>query len=65
MHRILEQYLARTCGLAEQAIFNWENSARTKFANRLQTGTESADGRKENPMVDKGMDGAPEEISNS
>ena len=38
VHRILERYLARTSGLAEQAIFNWENSERTKFANQLQTG---------------------------
>ena len=35
---ILDRYLARTRGLAEQAIFNWENSPRTEFANRLQTG---------------------------
>jgi integrase len=35
--RILERYLARTSGLAEQAIFNFENSPRTKFANQLQT----------------------------
>jgi integrase len=35
--RILERYLARTCGLAEQAMFNFENSSRTKFANQLQT----------------------------
>jgi integrase len=41
VHRILERYLARTSGLAEQAIFNWENSERTKFANQLQTGTDS------------------------
>jgi integrase len=39
VHRILERYLARTRGLAEQAIFNFENSPRTKFANQLQTGT--------------------------
>ena len=39
VHRILERYLARTSGLAEQAIFNWENSERTKFANQLQTST--------------------------
>jgi integrase len=39
VHRILERYLARTSGLAEQAIFNFENSERTKFANQLQTGT--------------------------
>jgi integrase len=39
VHRILERYLARTRGLAEQAIFNWENSERTKFANQLQTGS--------------------------
>jgi integrase len=39
VHRILERYLARTRGLAEQAIFNFENSPRTKFANQLQTST--------------------------
>ena len=39
VHRILERYLARTSGLAEHAIFNWENSERTKFANQLQTGS--------------------------
>ncbi|MFG1463407.1 tyrosine-type recombinase/integrase [Xanthobacter sp. DSM 24535] len=37
VHVILERYLARTRGLAEQAIFNFENSPRTKFANQLQT----------------------------
>jgi integrase len=37
VHRILERYLARTRGLAEQAIFDFENSPRTKFANQLQT----------------------------
>lgn len=37
VYRILECYLARTRGLAEQAIFNFENSSRTKFANQLQT----------------------------
>jgi integrase len=37
VHRILERYLARTRGLGEQAIFNFENSPRTKFANQLQT----------------------------
>ncbi len=42
VHRILEHYLARTSGLAEQAIFNWENSPRTKFANQLQTGSSSS-----------------------
>ena len=35
--QILERYLARTRGLAEQAISNFENSPRTKFANQLQT----------------------------
>jgi integrase len=39
VHRILERYLARTSGLAEQAIFNFENCPRTKFANQLQTST--------------------------
>jgi integrase len=37
VHRILDRYLARTRGLAEQAIINFENSPRTEFANRLQT----------------------------
>jgi len=37
VHRIPERYLARTPGLAEQAISNFENSPRTKFANQLQT----------------------------
>jgi integrase len=37
VHRILERYLARTQGLAEQAVTNFENSPRTKFANQLQT----------------------------
>jgi integrase len=46
VHRILERYLARTRGLAEQAIFNFENSPRTKFANQLQTSTTSAPSRK-------------------
>jgi integrase len=43
---ILERYLARTRGLAEQAIFNFENSPRTKFANQLQTSTTAASGRR-------------------
>jgi hypothetical protein len=42
VHRILERYLARTRGLAEQAVFNFENSPRTKFANQLQTSTAAA-----------------------
>ena len=37
-HAILTYNRSRTRGLAEQAIFNWENSPRTEFANRLQTG---------------------------
>ena len=37
VHRILERYLARTRGLADQAMINFENSPRTKFANQLQT----------------------------
>jgi integrase len=45
VHRILERYLARTRGLAEQAIFNFENSPRTKFANQLQTSTTAASSR--------------------
>jgi integrase len=46
VHRILERYLARTRGLAEQAIFNFENSPRTKFANQLQTVAASKTTRK-------------------
>jgi integrase len=46
VHRILERYLARTSGLAEQAIYNWENSTRTKFANQLQTDSSRMSGRK-------------------
>lgn len=38
---IIDRYLARTRGLADQAIFNFENSRRTEFANRLQTGVAS------------------------
>jgi integrase len=34
---ILEKYLARTRGLSDAAITNFENSPRTDFANRLQT----------------------------
>ncbi len=34
---ILEKYLARTRGLSDAAIYNFENSSRTDFANRLQT----------------------------
>jgi site-specific recombinase XerD len=34
---ILEKYLARTRGLSDAAIMNFENSPRTDFANRLQT----------------------------
>jgi integrase len=37
VHQIMEGYLARTRGLAEQAISNFENSPRTRFANRLKT----------------------------
>jgi integrase len=34
---ILEKYLARTRGLSDAAIMNFENSPRTNFANQLQT----------------------------
>ena len=46
---ILDRYLARTRVLAEQAIFNWENSPRTEFANRLQTGTAPSSQSKAKP----------------
>jgi hypothetical protein len=51
IHRILERYLARTRGLADQAIFNFENSPRTKFANQLQTGSEVATAAKRKTNV--------------
>jgi integrase len=51
VHRILERYLARTAGLAEQAIFNWENSERTKFANQLQTASASPEASKAKAKV--------------
>jgi integrase len=47
VHLILERYLARTRGLADQAIFNFENSPRTKFANQLQTVADPTRARKE------------------
>jgi integrase len=37
IHEILGKYLALTSALAEGAIDKFENSKRTKFANRLQT----------------------------
>jgi integrase len=46
VHAILERYLARTRSLAEQAIFNFENSPRTEFANRLQTAPPVQNARK-------------------
>jgi len=43
---ILEKYLARTRGLSDAAIMNFENSPRTNFANQLQT--RSPTGEKKN-----------------
>jgi integrase len=43
---ILDRYLARTRALADQAIFLWENSPRTEFANRLQTTGSTVKARK-------------------
>ncbi|CAO4173652.1 Integrase family protein [Methylorubrum populi] len=48
---ILDRYLARTRALADQAIFNWENSPRTEFANRLQTATPTPKASKGKPHV--------------
>jgi integrase len=39
INSILEKYLPRTRHLAEMAMAKLENSGRTDFANRLQTGT--------------------------
>lgn len=46
VHTILEKYLARTRGLSDAAIANFENSPRTNFANQLQTRPPS--GKKKN-----------------
>ena len=63
VHRILERYLARTRGLAEQAIFNFENSPRTKFANQLQTSTNGERATKgKDDEITATYAGAPEEI---
>ena len=62
IHTIIEKYLARTRGLADQAIFNFENSPRTEFANRLQTGVASTASTKGKLMNNSALDGAPEEI---
>jgi integrase len=50
VHTILEKYLARTRGLSDAAIMNFENSPRTKFANQLQTGP--SEGEKKNKKID-------------
>ncbi len=39
---ILEKYLSRTKQLASSAILKFQNAPETKFANRLQTGTQSS-----------------------
>ncbi len=62
VHQILERYLARTRGLAEEAIFNFENSPRTKFANQLQTSDAAEQTRTEKTLKINNNDGAPEEI---
>lgn len=46
---ILERYLARTRGLSDAAIMNFENSPRTNFANRLQTRGQK--GKKKNEKI--------------
>jgi integrase len=46
---ILEKYLARTRGLSDAAIKNFENSPRTNFANRLQT--KAPKGKKKNKKI--------------
>ncbi|CAO4140455.1 hypothetical protein LPLAFNJD_LOCUS696 [Methylorubrum aminovorans] len=48
---IFDRYLARTRALADQAIFNWENSPRTEFANRLQTATPTPKASKGKPHI--------------
>ena len=39
INSILEKYLPRTRHLTEMAMAKLENSGRTEFANRLQTGS--------------------------
>jgi hypothetical protein len=69
VHRILERYLARTLGVAEQAVFNFENSPPTKFANQLQTNCKPSRSRtplgKEKTMRDNKLNGAPRTIRTS
>jgi hypothetical protein len=55
VHRILERYLARTSGLAEQAIFNWEKPTANRQCQRRAS-------RKRKLMHDKSLTGAPEAI---
>ena len=62
---ILDCYLARTTALADQATFNWENSPRTEFANRLQTTTPTPKASKGKLMSNNRVDGAPERIRTS
>lgn len=50
VHTILEKYLARTRGLSDAAITNFENSPRTNFANQLQTSPPK--GQKKNKKTD-------------
>jgi hypothetical protein len=50
---ILDRYLARMRALAEHAIFNFENSPRTEFANCLQTGTPVPKPRKAKPDAEQ------------
>src|ERR1700731_610019 len=59
---ILEKYLARTRGLSDAAITNFENSPRTDFANQLQTTPPGGKARTTKLIIDNGLDGAPEEI---
>jgi hypothetical protein len=46
---IPEKYLARTRGLSDTAIKNFENSSRTNFANQLQTSAPK--GKKKNKKL--------------
>ena len=61
-HQILERYLARTLGLAEQAITNAENSPRTEFANQQQTEARAGKTRTRKNNIFNYLRGAPGEI---
>jgi integrase len=64
VHHILERYLARTKGLGDQAIENWESSPRTKFANRLIANRKHDGGtKKEHQIANQLQTGTKADVS--